>query len=43
MKTRITKIVRGKVYMIAAKVKGSDFWRNPNQPAEHQRKPMFAF
>lgn len=42
MKTRITKIVRGKVYMIAAKVTGVDFWRNPNQPAEYVRKPLFA-
>lgn len=43
MKTRITKVVRGKVYMIAAKVNKLDFWRNPNQPAEYQRKPLFAY
>jgi len=42
MKPRITKTVRGKVYMIAAKVTNRDMWRNPYQPAEYVRKPLFA-
>ena len=37
-----TKIVRGKSYLLAVSAKGMQMVKNMNQPAEYQRKPLFA-